>query len=98
MHLRRVPARDGNWIACTQQQHGRVGSRKRGLVVVIDGSDEALESCWRESVRRRRGDGRDGDGESRSDVATMPPIEWPMSTMGVSGGCSESMEDMLLDM
>jgi hypothetical protein len=25
-------------------------------------------------------------GEGRRDVATMPPIEWPMTMMDVSGG------------
>ena len=35
--------------------------------------------------------------EGRRDVATMPPIEWPMTMMDVSGGYSESMYDMALD-
>ena len=35
--------------------------------------------------------------EGRSDVATIPPIEWPMMMMDVSGRYNESMYDMALD-
>ena len=35
--------------------------------------------------------------EGRSDVATMPPIELPMTMIRVSGGYSESVYDMALD-
>ena len=36
-------------------------------------------------------------GEGRSEVATMPPIEWPMMMMDVSGGYNESMYDIAED-
>ena len=36
-------------------------------------------------------------GEGRSEVATTPPIEWPMTMMGVSGGYNESMYDIAMD-
>ena len=35
--------------------------------------------------------------EGRSDVAMIPPIEWPMTMMDVSGRYNKSVYDMALD-
>jgi hypothetical protein len=63
------------------------------LVMFIDDSDAAVKLGGLDFVRSRHGD----DGRnvwrwySRRDVATMPPIEWPMMMMDVPLGYRESM-------
>src|ERR1700761_7181135 len=49
--------------ASAQRQDGGVGSRERGLVVVVDDGDASVEAHWRGLMRRRHGDdGRDVRG------------------------------------